>query len=149
MKLVRIGLAGAALMVSAVSTAGREDYRCENSDGCTAEITIDGELQEFGFRRGDIIGTEGGWIIHPHDPPEHPTGWVKIPPNVRPRNPELLPWLPFPHIPSPPCPCGHVDPFTAARLHIIDLDGVGPALPIVVFVYADGYMAWVGSPPPP
>ncbi|MAB79433.1 MAG: hypothetical protein CMJ89_08775 [Planctomycetes bacterium] len=49
-----------------------EDYQCKNSGGCDASITVDGELQEVSFRKGDIVSTDAGWIVHPDD------GWEKV-----------------------------------------------------------------------
>ena len=59
------------LIALAVPTLA-EDYQCKNSGGCDASITVDGELQEMSFRKGDIVNTDAGWVVHPDD------GWEKV-----------------------------------------------------------------------
>ncbi len=62
----------ALLALSAGLPSYAEDYQCEDSAGCTARITEDGELQEVVFRKGDLVSTEGGWVVSTDD------GWVKV-----------------------------------------------------------------------
>ena len=61
-----------ALLASAETLAIAESYQCQDSTGCTATITEEGELKEIAFRKGDIVSTEDGWVVHPDD------GWEKV-----------------------------------------------------------------------
>lgn len=58
------------LLLASLTSA--EEYQCVLADGCSAQITRDGELQTVDFRRGDIVSTEVGWLVSPDD------GWEKV-----------------------------------------------------------------------
>lgn len=60
------------ILLALAVPAFAEDYQCQNSDGCNAAISVDGELQTIAFRKGDIVSTDDGWVVHPDD------GWVKV-----------------------------------------------------------------------
>ena len=58
------------LLLLAGSTIQADDYVCSDPDGCSAFTGGEGEIREFSFREGDLISTEGGWIIRDGD------GWT-------------------------------------------------------------------------
>lgn len=91
------------LFFLAANTAA-EDYQCRRSVGCPASITVDGELEETTFRKGDIVSTDAGWIIHPDD------GWEKVRSNQ-----------------------GDLDLFTVTTV-MFDPDGPGPYPPTILVI---------------
>lgn len=76
-----------ALALGAPSAA--EDFQCKNDAGCSARITVDGEVEEVVFRKNDLVSTESGWVVTPDD------GWEKIKTRTRQsgRTPPLLGFL--------------------------------------------------------
>ena len=71
------------ILLAMAAPAVAEDYQCQNTGGCNASISVDGELQEVSFRNGDIVSTDDGWIVHPDD------GWVKVRSNISQDSQEL------------------------------------------------------------
>ncbi len=69
--LAHVLTAASALGFAAVSTHA-SDYQCRQTNGCTAEISEDGQLKTVNFRKGDIVSTEDGWIVSTED------GWEKL-----------------------------------------------------------------------
>jgi hypothetical protein len=49
-----------------------QNYQCQREGGCPATINDDGNIQRVVFRKGDIVDTDGGWIINPKQ------GWKKV-----------------------------------------------------------------------
>ena len=60
----------AALCLAAPPLA--EDYQCGSDAGCVARHTVDGELEEVTFRKGDMVSTDALWTVSTDD------GWVKV-----------------------------------------------------------------------
>jgi hypothetical protein len=68
---MRLHLACAAFFALALTCYG-EDYQCENDDGCVASHTVDNEVVDVDFRKGDMVSTEAGWYVSSDD------GWKKV-----------------------------------------------------------------------
>ncbi len=51
-----------------------DDYQCYSDDGCVALLPSPSGTRTVKFKKGDIIGTSGGWIVNP-DPS---SGWREI-----------------------------------------------------------------------
>jgi hypothetical protein len=90
MKLMILLLAALTLVAPATIA---ETYQCDEQAGCSARINRDGTLEEIVFRKGDMVGTEAGWIVSPDD------GWrkVKAKASAMPQLPNIIPV--FPHAP--------------------------------------------------
>ena len=72
METVARVFASVVLLALAGAHPFAENYQCQDDAGCTATITEDGVLSEIAFRKGDIVSTEDGWVVHPDD------GWEKV-----------------------------------------------------------------------
>jgi len=44
-------------------TAGQNDWRCTNPEGCEAKREVSGELRVFRFEEGDVLSTDAGWVL--------------------------------------------------------------------------------------
>lgn len=60
------------LFTGLMSAAWASDWQCRDSNGCTAQISENGQLKTVSFRRGEIVCTEDGWIVSTE------TGWKKL-----------------------------------------------------------------------
>jgi len=60
----------AAIFLS--SSPRGEEYQCREKAGCFATRTKGGVTELVIFRRGDLVGTESGWVVDPAD------GWLKV-----------------------------------------------------------------------
>ncbi len=65
-------LTAAVTLAAAAGSAYAADYQCREANGCTAEISQNGQLVTVNFRKGDIISTEDGWLVSTED------GWEKL-----------------------------------------------------------------------
>jgi len=73
MKLTLLHVIAAATVLATFGPAPRaEQYQCHSASGCTAFITTNGVHRKVVFRRGDLVNTDAGWVLHPRD------GWVKV-----------------------------------------------------------------------
>lgn len=90
----------AAILLALLAVAGvtrAEDWQCRSTLG-TCDITVNGELHTVGFRKGDIVNTDAGWV---------PSGgrWRKVRSNETPSDsPQVILDFPMPEdeAPSPP-----------------------------------------------
>ena len=69
-------LTAAITLVSAAVETQAADYQCRESNGCTAQISENGQLKTVSFRKGDIVCTEDGWIVSTED------GWKRLKSNT-------------------------------------------------------------------
>ena len=52
--------------------AQAHDFQCRNTAGCVARRPVNGQLETFNFRKGDLVSTDDGWIVDTDD------GWKKV-----------------------------------------------------------------------
>ena len=66
-------LLGAALVAAALGlTAGADEYLCDDTAGCVAELDTPEGTRTVTFRQGDMINTDDGWVVDTAD------GWSRL-----------------------------------------------------------------------
>jgi len=61
--LKRVILSAIVVSATAWSSFG-EQFQCQTAAGCPASMTTGGRTKTVVFRKGDVIDTDGGWIVN-------------------------------------------------------------------------------------
>jgi hypothetical protein len=69
--LVRVFLSLTAVATIALGALA-DDFQCTSDTGCVALLPSPSGTRTVKFKKGDIIGTSGGWIVNPSD------GWTRV-----------------------------------------------------------------------
>jgi len=69
--LVRVFLSLTAVATIALGALA-DDFQCTSDTGCAALLPSPSGTRTVKFKKGDIIGTSGGWIVNPSD------GWTRV-----------------------------------------------------------------------